>query len=73
MLNLMLHTGSVSQIYGTSAQGTGPIVLSSVECIGEEMRLLECPNTALDTGTCGHHEDSGVTCLPGMSDAICIH
>ena len=52
-------------VYGISPQGTGPIVLTNILCGGMERRILECPNTALDVGSCSHSSDAGVTCLPG--------
>lgn len=61
--------GSIARVYGTSSQGTGPILLYNVLCSGTETRLLECPNTALDVGSCGHTEDAGVTCMPGKKTA----
>ena len=57
--------GSVARLYGSSAQGTGPIVLTNVLCTGVEQTLLECPGTPLDVGSCNHNDDAGVTCLPG--------
>ena len=43
-------------------QGTDPIVLDDVRCIGTESRLIDCPYTA--THNCVHFEDAGVTCQP---------
>ena len=45
-------------------QGSGPIVLHSVQCTGEENYLHECSNGG--TGTleeCRHRDDAGVRCL----------
>ncbi len=52
--------------HGSFSQGTGPIVLTNVQCIGVEQRLLECPNTALSL-SCSHSQDAGVTCQSGKS------
>ena len=65
-------TGSVARLYGSSAQGTGPPVLTNVLCSGVEQRLLECPSTSLDVGSCRNREDAGVTCLPGKLLIIII-
>ena len=62
-------TGSTARLYGSSTQGTGPIILYNMQCTGEERRLLECPGSALDVNSCSHAEDAGVTCLPGEKKA----
>ena len=41
-------------------QGTGPILLSDVDCAGNETRLVECQYSA--TPNCIHGEDAGVSC-----------
>lgn len=44
-------------------EGTGPINLDDVACIGTEARLIDCPHTPEADHDCGHYEDAGVTCL----------
>ena len=41
-------------------QGTGPIFLDELQCIGTENGLLACPNTMMHD--CTHSEDAGVRC-----------
>ena len=41
-------------------QGTDPIVLDDVRCVGTESRLIDCPFTA--THNCIHLEDARVRC-----------
>ena len=46
-------------------QGSGPILLDSVSCTGEEKRLLDCANNGgigLYSSLCGHDDDAGVRC-----------
>ena len=50
---------------GTFGQGIGPILLDDVGCTGFEYRLFDCPNRGMEVTNCGHHQDAGVTCLPG--------
>ncbi|XP_071819842.1 scavenger receptor cysteine-rich domain-containing group B protein-like isoform X2 [Apostichopus japonicus] len=49
-----------SAYYG---QGTGPILLDEVECVGYETRLEYCTNEGWYIQDCGHWEDAGVECL----------
>ena len=53
-------TGQRSAIYG---QGTGPIQLSQVQCVGNETNISSCPGTTLGTQNCQHNQDAGVTCI----------
>ena len=42
-------------------QGTGPILLGGVACVGNEGRLVDCRYTA--TPNCIHGEDASVSCI----------
>ena len=50
-----------SEIFG---QVSSPMVLSRIECKGNELSLLECnsSNDRLSLQTCDLHEDAGVVC-----------
>lgn len=43
-------------------QGTGPTVLTGVECNGLENKLFDCYNGGMRTSYCTH---ARVTCVPG--------
>ena len=47
-------------------QGIGPIILDNVNCRGSEVSLLYCYHNGIEISNCGHHQDAGVICLPGM-------
>uniref|UniRef100_A0A8C6UU91 SRCR domain-containing protein n=1 Tax=Neogobius melanostomus TaxID=47308 RepID=A0A8C6UU91_9GOBI len=41
-------------------QGTVPILMDEVKCIGNETYLMDCAHSK--SHNCGHHEDAGVVC-----------
>jgi len=60
------YPGAVRALYlGEVVDGTGPILLDDVQCVGTEDKLLDCTHR-LPTGThnCIHFEDAGVQCTP---------
>lgn len=56
--------GFGSSSYGTPnyGQGTGPIWLSNVSCIGTEFSLIDCGHLGMEIGNCAIHNDAGVYC-----------
>ena len=44
--------------------GTGPIWLDDVKCVGLENNLDACGHKAWGVSNCGHDEDAGVMCVP---------
>ena len=50
--------------YGSAhyGQGTGPIWLSKLSCIGNEPNLTDCTQTIVGTKNCTHSNDAGVDC-----------
>lgn len=44
-------------------QGSGPIWLSDMNCLGTEVAILECPGADLGVADCTHSNDAGVSCI----------
>ena len=45
-------------------QGTGPIFLDYVSCIGNESSLLSCSHIGIGVAYCSHSYNFGVVCPP---------
>ena len=59
------YTSAGSITYLTASQfgqGTGPILMSAVDCSGQESNLLNCPYQPFSNSICTHHHDVGVKC-----------
>ncbi len=51
----------------TFGQGTGPILLDNLICIGTEVSLFDCPHNEVGIHNCGHSEDAGAVCSEGKN------
>ena len=43
-------------------QGTGPILLNRVNCLGSESSLFSCKHSGVGNHNCGHSKDASVRC-----------
>ena len=60
-----LGFGSTGSSYSNAyfGQGSGPIWLDNVKCIGNESTLASCGHFGVNiTRSCSHYEDAGVRC-----------
>jgi len=55
-------SGGVSHSYEKYGEGTGPIWLDNVECVGSESSLSACKSNDWGDENCGHSEDTSVIC-----------
>ena len=75
IVHYMPHSGSTPFQRAFFGQGTGPIHLDNVACIGTESRLVDCRSNPLGIHNCGHVEDAGVRCVGAFTLAVsmCSH
>ena len=50
--------------YAAFGQGTGPIWLDYVQCVGDEIGISDCYHTGWELFNCRHNRDAGVVCRP---------
>ena len=48
--------------YAHYGQGTGPILLDNVDCLGSESLLISCNHGEVGNHNCQHKEDASVRC-----------
>ena len=53
-------SGSIPTNSSTFGEGTGLIVLSNLQCNGDELLLRNCPSGG--AMSCSHSDDAGVRC-----------
>ena len=61
----MLGFDAASQAVVSAAfgQGSGPILLDDVMCLGNENNLLDCGRPPVEQHNCLHSEDAGAVCF----------
>jgi len=58
-------TGGQAIGFSEFGEGTGPILLDSVECNGDESSIDQCSHAGWETHDCSHYEDASVICDQG--------
>ena len=59
---ILLYILAIAVQQGAFGRGTGPILLSNVDCTGTESSLLSCRHTEETNLYCSHLFDVGVVC-----------
>ena len=55
-----IYIGTTATTSASFGEGSGPIALNRVDCIGNELKLMDCPSGAITS--CTHAHDAGVQC-----------
>ena len=64
------NAGAIPLTGSEVVDGTGLILLDGLRCVGNELRLIECPHNGFLKHDCsGHSGDAGVKCLPNSSES----
>ena len=50
-------------LFAHYGEGTGPILLDEVECLGTELDLFTCLQNEVGDHDCNHSEDASAECL----------
>jgi hypothetical protein len=58
----IIPVGAIGVGNAQFGEGSGPIFLDEVRCLGFESRLIECPANPVGNHDCSHMEDAGVQC-----------
>ena len=55
-------------------EGSGPILLDDVNCLGSESTIWQCTAQPVGTHNCAHGEDAGVSCGGecNIRDPMCV-
>lgn len=66
---LFLYLSNASEAYCCAhyGQGTGPIWLDDVTCLGSETRIEDCNHREWGSHNCGHGEDTSISCIPSKT------
>ena len=64
MINCIYHHNNYADVYlEWHSQGTGPILMSGVSCVGNESSIMDCPSdSTVLHDSCRHVNDVGVFC-----------
>ena len=71
VLSMHFHTDSTGLLSSSFGQGTGPIFLDNVACVGTENSLEDCTHDP-SAADCTHHEDAAVRCNPHGKRESCL-
>ena len=67
-LAILIPLGAIGVIGSFFGAGTGDILATNVNCVGNETTITDCP---FQTSVfCSHTEDAGVICPPGNSEIL---
>ena len=59
------HQAVIKAYFG---QGSGPIWMDEVQCVGDESNVGRCEHQGWGNHDCSHAEDAGVICDTGRRD-----
>ena len=73
MYVFIITAGAVAQSSAAYGQGTGSVLLTTLQCAGSEAALANCSGAEfLNTQPCQHSRDAGVVCQRRQCNGVHI-
>ena len=70
--SIFCSTGAIPIVFSDFGSGEDLILLTNLNCTGQEDNLAQCPHNGVAQLSCSHFEDSGVVCRGVECVCVCV-